>query len=142
MPFLAIASSYMNTSPNSHGASTPAARSLVVAGLVFVFAWLVFKEPAQADNAPAAPAVAKAGPGINYRHKQVAMPIQPTLGKLDRPFVPEFEEEFKGWEVVNCITLPSSPWPLDVKVPTDRRYRPVPNQKITWMLYTLRQPAP
>jgi hypothetical protein len=123
----------------------PSFRSLVTAGLAAGLAWLALERPVQAQNElpkfpPGAPA--NAGGGVTFIHKQVAMPIQPTLGKEARPFVPEYEEEFKGWEVVTSILLPQAPWPLDVKVPADRRYRPIPNQKITWMLYTLRRPAP
>lgn len=70
------------------------------------------------------------------------MPVQPPLGKHDLLFIPEYEEEFKGWEVVTCVPLAAAPWPVDVKVPGDRHYRPVPNQKLPWLLYTLRQPVP
>jgi hypothetical protein len=136
----------MNTSSSATGFSRFSVRSLVTVGLAVACAWLALERPVQAQNElpkfPPAPPPANAAGVVTYIHKQVAMPIQPTLGKESRPFVPEYEEEFKGWEVVNCISLPQAPWPLDVKVPADRRYRPIPNQKITWMLYTLRRPAP
>jgi len=121
-------------------------RTLVLSGCALFFAGMALRSPVEAQNA-GAPNFAQAAPApnpvaIKYRHKQVAMPIQPTLGKLDRPFVPDYEEEFKGWEVVTVSDLPHEAWPLNVKVPSDRRYRPIPNQKIDWMLYTLRQPVP
>ncbi|HEX2749490.1 MAG TPA: hypothetical protein VHM91_15890, partial [Verrucomicrobiales bacterium] len=83
-----------------------------------------------------------ANPPVRYRHKQVAMPVQPPLVKTDLPFVPEYEAAFAGWEVVTATSLPPAPWPVNVEVPADRHWRPIPNQKLPWILYTLRQPVP
>lgn len=134
----------MHTVTPSLRSRLPRPRAMVAAGAAILLAGAALSWSVQGQDA-GPPKLQQAAAGmapVKYRHKQVAMPMQPTLGKTDRPFVPDFETAFAGWEVVTAVSLVSAPWPMDVDVPADRRWRAIPNQKLPWVLYTLRQPVP